>query len=717
MRKLLFLGIFMAMACSMQAQAIQKLLFSAYDDIVGLDFSSDPPSLFYTGISNGFEAISHAEDGNGNIVFWVNSNGVYDINSNLMPNSTGLNANSSSAEISVFPFPSDPSKFYIVYNDQLCSSMFYCIVDLTLNGGLGDVTAPNTLISNSEFSEGFEVVRIPCTENYYILAYECDVGIWSFLVNDTGINTTGTFLQAVNTPMVGTYAGRTELDYHFGRLGMSYGNVENTVFLGDYDPLTNTLNGANIPVPSLIDQGSPFPAGMMGIDFSPDGTKAYVANWLESGQDDIFCYDFNTASWINQWNSLTILGTTTTSCGQIELGPDNRIYILNDLASEIIVFDDVNNGNPIISTISTTSSLAIGISDHIQSDLLLPMDTSNVEIICLADSVHYQVSFEVLNGVGPFSVQGVNGDFVANTFTSENIPSGEMFSLVLTDALTCSDPIIISGEKECSSCQAMAALSGDTLVCEENFDPFDVSIEAFGTAPYELTYSLNGEGQTPIVSSSTPININVTEPGTIEILSLTDGDCTVSLSGIYEINTIEADEAGTGSNLIIEMPDSTIYSLFDYVADASTLSGQWYEPSGETSAGQIGSNLNSPEGLYYYVVPATDLCPADTAFVGVLIVPEPEYELVYFPNAFTPNDDGNNDEFKANGLSGNETVTMSIYNRWGERVFYTPDALSEGWDGTFRGSKMNAGVYVYTAKTLNPQGELTIFQGNFTLLR
>lgn len=718
MKKISLIGISLILFSLCQGQAIQKLMFSAYDDIVGLDFSTNPPTLFYTGIPNGFEAISHSEDGFGNIVFWVNSNGVYDINFNLMPNSTGLNANSSSAEINIIPFPGDPDRYYVVYNDQLCSALYYCIVDLTLNGGLGEVVNPNTVLSTADFSEGFETVRIPCTDNYYLVAYECDVGFWSFLVDDTGINTPGTFLQSVPAPLVGSYDGRTELDYHNGRLGLTYGNAENTVYLGTYNPELNTLTGSNIPVPSTIGAGSMWPVGMMGVDFSPDGTKAYVANWLDSGPDDIFCYDFNTSSWINQWNSLTILGGGYSSCGQIELGPDNRLYIISDFANDIIVFEDVNNGSPTISTIQTTSDLALGVSDHIQSDILFPMDTSNVQVICLPDSLNYQVTFDVVNGVGPFSVAGLAGSFLGNTFQSNPVPSGQAFSLVLTDAVTCNvDPINIDGSLVCSNCQAAASLSGDTLLCEGNFNAFDISLDLLGLPPYELTYSVNGVTQTPIQSSTSPININVSDTGIIEIISLTDGDCTVQVVGSYEINTIAPEEAGTGTNILIEMPDTTYYNLFDYITDASTLSGQWYDPLGQTNNGQVSGIWNSPEGTYLYVIPATDECPADSAFVGLTIEPEPEFELVYFPNAFTPNDDGSNDEFRPNGLSGTEKVAMAIYNRWGERLFYTEDALADGWDGTFKGKKLNAGVYVYTAETVDPSDKLISFKGNLTLIR
>ena len=52
----------------------------------------------------------------------------------------------------------------------------------------------------------------------------------------------------------------------------------------------------------------------------------------------------------------------------------------------------------------------------------------------------------------------------------------------------------------------------------------------------------------------------------------------------------------------------------------------------------------------------------------------------YVPNAFTPNGDGNNDLFQIYG-EDIKTVSMKVFNRWGELVYSTTNSLA-GWDGT-----------------------------------
>lgn len=70
--------------------------------------------------------------------------------------------------------------------------------------------------------------------------------------------------------------------------------------------------------------------------------------------------------------------------------------------------------------------------------------------------------------------------------------------------------------------------------------------------------------------------------------------------------------------------------------------------------------------------------------------------LLYLPNAFSPNDDGVNDRYRAY-LSTDAAWTsyrFMIFDRWGDMLYETFDP-EEGWDGVFRGERMNVGVYVY----------------------
>ena len=68
---------------------------------------------------------------------------------------------------------------------------------------------------------------------------------------------------------------------------------------------------------------------------------------------------------------------------------------------------------------------------------------------------------------------------------------------------------------------------------------------------------------------------------------------------------------------------------------------------------------------------------------------------LWFPSAFTPNGDGRNDIIRVVGyLRFYKDFSLSIFNRFGQRVFFTED-INSGWDGNFNGSKQDLGTYFY----------------------
>lgn len=67
---------------------------------------------------------------------------------------------------------------------------------------------------------------------------------------------------------------------------------------------------------------------------------------------------------------------------------------------------------------------------------------------------------------------------------------------------------------------------------------------------------------------------------------------------------------------------------------------------------------------------------------------------IYIPNIFSPNDDGFNDRFEVFAQEV-ESVTLSIFDRWGNLLHREEGSVGVGWDGNFRGKKVESGVYTY----------------------
>ncbi len=88
---------------------------------------------------------------------------------------------------------------------------------------------------------------------------------------------------------------------------------------------------------------------------------------------------------------------------------------------------------------------------------------------------------------------------------------------------------------------------------------------------------------------------------------------------------------------------------------------------------------------------------------------------VFVPNAFSPNNDGYNDELKVYGNCIEELV-LRIYDRWGELVFETTNQ-SKTWDGNFKGENLNSGVFVYQLAATLTGGKNITKKGNITILK
>ncbi|MFN3940085.1 MAG: gliding motility-associated C-terminal domain-containing protein, partial [Chitinophagales bacterium] len=89
---------------------------------------------------------------------------------------------------------------------------------------------------------------------------------------------------------------------------------------------------------------------------------------------------------------------------------------------------------------------------------------------------------------------------------------------------------------------------------------------------------------------------------------------------------------------------------------------------------------------------------------------------IIVPNAFTPNGDGINDEFKQLDCQVLESFMMRIYNRWGELMFETSN-YAEGWNGKYNNNECEMGSYVYVIDYAIPEGESGRKSGSFILVR
>jgi gliding motility-associated-like protein len=139
----------------------------------------------------------------------------------------------------------------------------------------------------------------------------------------------------------------------------------------------------------------------------------------------------------------------------------------------------------------------------------------------------------------------------------------------------------------------------------------------------------------------------------------------------------------------------------------------WQFGDGVTSTEINPSHLYEGAGEYTIIQWATSLhgCLDSTSYT--ISIENPFF--IYVPNAFSPNGDGRNDGFKAEG-EGILEFTFEIYNRWGEMIWQTEN-FENSWDGTYKGLPVEGGVYVYQIELVSVNFDPVNIYGKVVLFR
>jgi len=109
-----------------------------------------------------------------------------------------------------------------------------------------------------------------------------------------------------------------------------------------------------------------------------------------------------------------------------------------------------------------------------------------------------------------------------------------------------------------------------------------------------------------------------------------------------------------------------------------------------------------------------------TNYAGILVTVICKNANLFIPNTFSPNGDGSNDVFYPRGRGLERVKSLRIFNRWGEVVFekldFPVNDAAAGWNGTFKGRKPQADVYVYQAEVFCENGDIIKLNGNIALV-
>lgn len=222
-------------------------------------------------------------------------------------------------------------------------------------------------------------------------------------------------------------------------------------------------------------------------------------------------------------------------------------------------------------------------------------------------------------------------------------------------------------------------------------------------------------------NSGNDIAINVGDtifgiaPGIHDVNFSTDLGCSSSVD--FEI--MEADIPQINIPDVATINEGNDYTLTNPIDDTNTI---LWTPDTDISCTDCGDPSFSPSSTTTYFVEITS--PEGCIVLDTILIRVEESFNIFFPNVFTPNDDGINDFFN---IFSEQTGAFDIYihDRWGNKVFeaqgITSNNQSDGWDGQFNGKQVQQGVYAYYGiyyKVISPtEVEAVPFVGDITLTR
>ena len=144
------------------------------------------------------------------------------------------------------------------------------------------------------------------------------------------------------------------------------------------------------------------------------------------------------------------------------------------------------------------------------------------------------------------------------------------------------------------------------------------------------------------------------------------------------------------------------------------VSYEWYPTEGLSCTACKDPAATPGSSTTYYVTGVNPEGCTGTDSVKVTIV-DTSCGEVFVPNVFSPNGDGQNDLQCVYGPCI-EQIKFAIYNRWGQKVFETNNR-EICWDGTYKDTRLNNGVFVYTLTATLSTGLSVRQKGHITLLR
>lgn len=304
-----------------------------FGEYAGLKFNTGSPVADTFGKIYSIEGTATISDTSGNLLFYTDGMQIFDRRHLPMPDGSGIDGFVSVLQSAmIIPDPASGSKYYLVTPntfDPNATTLKYSVIDMTLNGGFGNViTGQKNIPLLTGVGEDLSATMHCNAKDYWFVTRILDKDSLVFkcyLVDNNGINTSTTSKFSVKrnpSSAHARYVGHSVFSTD-GTL-FAFSSFETNTFLFDFDKETGML--------SLKDSISTLPDTVYSTAFSPDKSKLYASSWKTGSYCYVSQYDLNAANITASRVRLDSIsykvadGNGYGYAGRLQLGPDQRIY-------------------------------------------------------------------------------------------------------------------------------------------------------------------------------------------------------------------------------------------------------------------------------------------------------------------------------------------------------------------------------------------------------
>ena len=275
------------------------------------------------------EGVSTISDAMGNLLFYSDGRSIWDADHNTMPNGTGMGGSNISAQSSIIIKQPESNFLYYVFTvpdwTQSTTNLQYSIVDMSLNGGKGEVlvASKNTVINNIVAERVTAALHENCKDIWIVSHERGNTNFVAYLLTDMGVDP---------SPVVSSVGEMTHGGNRYGALKFSHDGLSISSTLGGTSIFaTVALYGFDYATGIVSNERVLATGGEMthaySSEFSADNSFLYVSSF---NGPQVWQYDLNLLTLNDIVNSKTNVvpsNAPNSTRGCMQMGPDNKIYI------------------------------------------------------------------------------------------------------------------------------------------------------------------------------------------------------------------------------------------------------------------------------------------------------------------------------------------------------------------------------------------------------